>query len=62
MRIDSMSRVLSFKINDEILEPLYFEFPGTVSPAFTLCNCMDQVTIKSAYFDDMENLQQDDAY
>ena len=57
MRIDSMSRTLSFKINDEILDPLYFEFPGYVSPAFTLCNCMDQVTVKSVKIDNMENLQ-----
>lgn len=55
MRIDSASRTLSFMINDKVLDPLYFDFADsiTVSPAFTLCHCMDQVTIKSVRYDDM---------
>lgn len=56
MRIDSMSRTLSFKINDEILDPLFFELSSHVSPAFTLCNCMDQVTILNVRYDDMLNV------
>merc|ERR1719242_1560334 len=55
MRIDSASRTLSFMINDKELDPLYFDFNSVyVSPAFTLCHCMDQVTITSVQYDEME--------
>ena len=57
MRIDSASRTLSFMINDKVLDPLFFDFQTiAVSPAFTLCHCMDQVTITSVTYDDMGSL------
>ena len=54
MRIDPNSGTVSFKINNEILDPLFHEIKGPISPAFTLCNCMDQVTILNVRDDDMK--------
>ena len=51
LRIDVKSRILSFKIDDKTLEPLYYDFKGVITPILTLLNYGDKVTINCVKYE-----------
>ncbi|ETO34833.1 hypothetical protein RFI_02254, partial [Reticulomyxa filosa] len=45
------SKTLSVQVNDDLLEPLYFQFSSRVTAAITLCHCLDEVTLENVLMD-----------
>lgn len=51
MRIDCTSRTIALMVNKQVMHPIYFEFLGSVSPAVTLCHCLDQISLVKVMID-----------